>query len=824
MNHLRKSALVVLGWASLSFGQWDVTQLSASTVKQTGPTGTVSLKLDSLDLDVTISGGLVRTRATMTWTPDSLGTRTTRWISDCTPEQALKKDTSCAKGTYVYDIVRGIPVDSLEVRSALELPLDAAVTGMWFWMNGQKVPSYVMDRWKAREQYNQIVGARRDPALLETWGGGSYYLSLFPLKSGHSSKLEIEFVQPVREGLVLPVMARGMAYRYDYVNWQYVYDTLRPAGVSVSVRSDAPTGTRLDLAGLGQMAVGSEPVVKIWSSPDSLVATLRGRQSDVWTAVGNGKGAFGANMVFKGTELNFEPEPSTRVVVLDANDSLDRVRKLALLSLLKYGKAPNKINLAWNDGNGLRHLWTESVSLDDEHGLEALRFLKSWTPSAKSDPKSILKQVVKSDSGSVVVLISTAPYETFALTYPGYPTDWTDSAKVKAYRAYSDSSDKFWKRINAEWNSIGQEMSSAGQALFGWWNDGYVGNASSLTGGYSFGSVTYPWRRWWMASDSISAPALYGPARFGYRESPTNLKLEIEGVQHDSLATLFQRNWGYGRWSGLVPMRETMVTIALDRAVSFSARSAATGSGDVSDDSLPVVFSARYAHGGNAKLRIGGTWGGLKFKGSRNVVVPEPSGTDWGTRVWAGEYANMAQPWIWSDTTTQAAVRAIGKGYGIVTPATSFLALEPGTKPLDSSAVQTNGTSDAVAASSLVLDTEKSSSTVDERNASAAIDATSLDDLFLGRISSIKNGPAEIKPVGLRILTGSVVNLEVVGHDRGDASIRILDLKGREVAKLAMTRTGDRFTASWTPVGRGLFFAVAAGDRWKHTSGFTVGR
>lgn len=174
MNHLCKSSLVVLGWASLSFGQWDVTQLSASTVKQTGPTGTVLLKLDSLDLDVTISGGLVRTRATMTWTPDSLGTRTTRWISDCTSEQAIKKDTSCAKGTYVYDIVRGIPADSLEVRSALELPLDAAVTGMWFWMNGQKVPSYVMDRWKAREQYNQIVGARRDPALLETWGGGSY--------------------------------------------------------------------------------------------------------------------------------------------------------------------------------------------------------------------------------------------------------------------------------------------------------------------------------------------------------------------------------------------------------------------------------------------------------------------------------------------------------------------------------------------------------------------------------------------------------------------------------------------------------------------------
>ncbi len=826
MDFFRKLALALFAAAGFSHGQWVVNQMTATTVKPGTNWGGVRMLLDSLDLEVNVSDGLVRTRATMVWTPETLKTMDWRSVNTCPNADSV----DLQKGCYfqiVYDSLQTVVADSLEGHAFLQLPLDAAVTGMWFWMGGQKQASYVMDRWQASQQYSQIVGVRRDPALLETWGNGSYNLSLFPLKSGESRKLQIEIVQPQREGLQLPIAVRWNPYNYDYSLGRYVIDSLRPKSVRFSVQSDAPTNTVFDLGGLGKIPVGSVATVQSWSSPDSFVATISGRQPEVWTAVRDGKGAFGAAMAFKGSELQFDPEPTVRVVVLDADTSLERCRKLALLSLMKYGTGSYKVNLAWHDGKSLRHLWSQPVTFDAIHGLEALQFLKSWTPKRKADAISLLHEVAKSDTGAVVVLVSTSPYPIFTLNYVAYPTNWSDSAQVQPYRTFSDSSNRFYDQRNRDWKSVGQEMSGARQTLFGWWNDWYISDAAVLTGGYDFGSVTYPWYWWWVQNQAITAPALYGRSRFGYSESPSNLKLAIEGVQSDSVASLFQPNWGYCYWGWPIMIRRTTGSlILLDRKATFAARSTDAIDLKIVNDSIPVIFAARYAVGGSAKIKLSGSWGGLNFHASRSVSVPNPSGTEWGSRVWAGEYANMIQPWIWSDTSSEAAARAIGKGYGIVTPATSFLALEPGMKPLDSLAGLATGTSDIKTAGSLALNSSwtSTSDTVSGNPSSEAIDSTSLDDLFAGRIVSIHPKAAIPLSVGLKILSGTVVNLEVTGHDQGSASVRILDLKGREVDRLSMVRSGDRLTASWAPKGRGVFFAVAEGSLWKHTSSFTVGR
>jgi len=829
MKTLRLASAFLLGALGAANAQFDVGQLWANTVKAGTSWGSVRLRLDTLDLDVTISDGLVRTKATMTWTPGMVTTYSSRAVSSCAKISDTSAITLCST-KYVYDTLQTVVADSLEMRGYLQLPKDAAATGLWLWVDGEKQSAFAMDRWKARQQYNQIVGARRDPALLETWGNGSYNLSLFPLKSGESRKLQIEIVQALKEGMTLPVVSRGAYRSYDYATGTYRMDTLRAGHVRFSVRADGPTATVLDLGALGRIAPTTESVVKEFDRPDSVVVAVSGKQPDIWTAVRDGKGAFGADMTFKGAELKFAAEPVKRVIVLDADTNLERSRKLALLSLLKYGRAPHKVNLVWNEEGVLRHLWPDAVSLDESSGREAVSFLKSWKPSAKADARSILRKVATTDSGAIVVLVSTSPYPVLDLVYPGYPTNWSDSLQVQAYRSYSDSSNRFWTALNADWTEIGQKMAASGQFLFGWWNDYHASNAASLTGGYGFGSVSYPWNRWWLSSDSISAPALFGPDRYGWRETPANLKLEIDGIETDSVAVQFQRYWG---WYGccFIGRPQVLISVAMaDRKLPFSARSSvAADPGVVAQDTLPVLFAARYAKGGPAKLRVSGTWGGLKFTGERSVLVPEPSGTEWGSRVWAGLYANMIQPWIWTDTATETAARRLGKGYGVVTPAVSFMALEPGVKPLDSAAVQVTGTSDAksdmvLTASASQVRSVSDVVTVEQSIADVSLDSTSLDDLFAGRMVTIKKTAMEVKPVGLRILTGSVVNLEVVGHDAGDARVRILDLKGREVARIAMVRTGERFTAAWAPTGRGVFFAVAEGDRWKHTSGFTVGR
>lgn len=825
---LRNSAVGLIGAAALCFGQWDVNQLWANTVKQGTAWGQVHLALDTLDLEVTVSGGLIRTKATMSWTPDLLSTVTSRWVSDCSVQLKMLDTLTVCGGFSVQDTIRNEVADSLEMRSYLQLPFDAAATGLWLWVGDQKQTAYVMDRWKAREQYNQIVGARRDPVLLETWGNGSYNINLFPMKSGETRKMQIEIVQAMKEGLALPIVARKYQ-SYDYIKRAYVDDAARAGFVRLAVRSDVNTNTTLDLGALGRIPVVAGTSLHSWNSPDSVVMTVSGKQPEVWTAVRDGKGAFGGNPTFKGADLRFESEPMDRLIVLDATDSLERVRKLALLSLLKYGKAPYKTNLAWFDGKSIQKLWSESKSIDSgSTALEALAFLKDWKPYVKADAKQVLGEVVKSDTGSVVVLISTSlsPTRDWNCFYPGGPQD---AALLAAYNTCSDAYYKHLNDYNQTWLDLGKAMSGAGQTLFGWWNDYYVSNAASSTGGFSFGSVLYPWNYWRWTGDSIYAPAMYGPNRRGYHEAPENLKLEIDGIKIDSLAYLFQQTNSYWYWGWARPMFRgggTMDMIAIRKAPVAARSSNSIEYVSSYDDSLPLVFAARYAKGGAAQLKVSGTWGGLRFQGMRSVVVPDPSGTEWGTRVWAGEYANMLQPDIWSDTSVQGSVRAIGKGYGIVTPATSFLALEPGMKPLDSLAGTANGTSDAKVGSasySSVRSVSDNSEMVLASPEGSALDATSLEDLIAGRISSVKKS-AGLPEVGLKIRTGAMVDLEVLGHEEGLAKVRILDLKGREVASVPMTRSGDRWVASWKPTGRGVFFAVAEGARWKHSSTFTVGR
>lgn len=824
---LRNSAVCLIGAAAVCFGQWDVNQLWANTVKQGSPWGQVRLALDTLDLEVTVSGGLIRTKATMSWTPGLLSTLNSRWVNTC-PATEVQKDSvlqPCVIG-YVYDTISNLAVDSLEMRGYIQLPFDAAATGLWLWVGDQKQTAYVMDRWKAREQYNQIVGARRDPVLLETWGNGSYNINLFPMKSGETRKMQIEIVQAMKEGLALPILARKSKV-YDALQRAYLDDPARPGFVRLAVRSDANTNTTLDLGALGRIPVVTGTSLHSWNSPDSVVMTISGKQPEVWTAVRDGKGAFGGNPVFKGAELRFESEPTERLVVLDADDSLDRVRKIALLSLLKYGKAPYKANLAWFDGKRIHKLWSESRSIDsDDAALEILAFLKDWKPYVKADARQVLGEVAKSDTGAVVVLVSTSPYPVRNWDCV-YPVSGADVEGVARYTACSQAYSDHWNAYSAAWTKLGEALAGAKLTLFGWWNDYYVSNAATATGGFSFGSVAYPWNYWRVKSDSIAAPALYGPNRHGYRESPQNLKLEIDGIKIDSLAYLFQQTNSYWYWGWARPMIlvRDVERIAIRKATVAGRTSEAIEYVASYDDSLPLVFAARYAKGGVARLNVTGTWGGLRFQGSRSIVVPNPSGIEWGTRVWAGEYANMLQPNIWADTAIQSSVRAIGKGYGIVTPATSFLALEPGMKPLDSLAGMAEGTSDLKASASYSV--TRSVSVNDEMvlvsQEGSALDATSLEDLLAGRITSVKKLLA-LPEVGLKIRTGGLVDLEVVGHEDGLAKVRILDLKGREIASFPMARSGDRLIASWKPTGRGLFFAVAEGAGWKHTSTFTVGR
>jgi Ca-activated chloride channel family protein len=106
------------------------------------------------------------------------------------------------------------------------LPANAAFQDLKLSINGELVSGETMDAGRARDIYETIVRARRDPALVEWVGHGLVRARIFPINPGEEKRVVIRFQS---------VAAReGGALRVDYMRGNN--PTARPAGTNDSPR------------------------------------------------------------------------------------------------------------------------------------------------------------------------------------------------------------------------------------------------------------------------------------------------------------------------------------------------------------------------------------------------------------------------------------------------------------------------------------------------------------------------------------------------------------------------------------------------------------
>ncbi|MFN2547602.1 MAG: VWA domain-containing protein, partial [Myxococcales bacterium] len=83
----------------------------------------------------------------------------------------------------------------------------ATVEGFAYWNGEQKIVGEVFEKQQARNLYENVVGRRRDPGLLEQIGEGSFAFNVFPIEPRERKRVEVRFGQRLaREG-------RTMQYR-----------------------------------------------------------------------------------------------------------------------------------------------------------------------------------------------------------------------------------------------------------------------------------------------------------------------------------------------------------------------------------------------------------------------------------------------------------------------------------------------------------------------------------------------------------------------------------------------------------------------------------
>ncbi len=127
------------------------------------------------------------------------------------PVKSIKIDTrisSQVATTHVEQVFRNDTDAVLEGIYFFPIPEQASITEFAIWEGGRRLVGEVRSKEEARRIYDEIVRRQRDPGLLEYAGKNLFQASIFPIPPHSDKKLELKYSQ------VLEAHAGTVAYRY----------------------------------------------------------------------------------------------------------------------------------------------------------------------------------------------------------------------------------------------------------------------------------------------------------------------------------------------------------------------------------------------------------------------------------------------------------------------------------------------------------------------------------------------------------------------------------------------------------------------------------
>ena len=127
------------------------------------------------------------------------------------PIKSIKIDTRIASQvatTHLEQVFRNDTDATLEGTYFFPLPESASITEFAIWDGDRRLVGEVRSREEARRIYDEIVRRRRDPGLLEYAGKDLFQASIFPIPPHSDKKLELTYTQ------ILRAESGTVSYRY----------------------------------------------------------------------------------------------------------------------------------------------------------------------------------------------------------------------------------------------------------------------------------------------------------------------------------------------------------------------------------------------------------------------------------------------------------------------------------------------------------------------------------------------------------------------------------------------------------------------------------
>lgn len=123
---------------------------------------------------------------------------------------------------------------ALEVEIFFPLPNGGTVSNFVMMIDGQEVTGELMEKEKARQIYEGIVRAKKDPALMEYVGYGLFKTSVFPMAIGEERDITIRYTQ------VLDRKLERISFAYPLGTQKFSRQALRNVRFNARIRSNEP--------------------------------------------------------------------------------------------------------------------------------------------------------------------------------------------------------------------------------------------------------------------------------------------------------------------------------------------------------------------------------------------------------------------------------------------------------------------------------------------------------------------------------------------------------------------------------------------------------
>jgi len=180
------------------------------------------------------------------------------------PIKSIKIDTKISSQvatTHVEQIFRNDTDVTLEGTYLFPIPEAASITEFAIWDGDRRLVGEVRSREEARRIYDEIVRRQRDPGLLEYAGKDLFQASIFPIPPHSDKKLELTYSQ------VLRAESGTVAYRY-------------PLGMGRQSTQIGTVSGRIELD-------GKEPLRNIYSPTHAVEVKRNGDRRSVVTFESN---------------------------------------------------------------------------------------------------------------------------------------------------------------------------------------------------------------------------------------------------------------------------------------------------------------------------------------------------------------------------------------------------------------------------------------------------------------------------------------------------------------------------------------------------------